>query len=348
LPGDGLTTADGTKAHFRGDEPAAAAPDALHDRRELSFVAVERTPTPMIVTNPRLPDNPIVLANAAFLTSTGYSADEVVGRNCRFLQGNDTDRATVDDVRRNVQDGRETTRDLLNYRKDGTAFWNRLYISPVRDDAGDVIYFFASQLDVTEERRAKALEAAEQVLLREIEHRAKNSLALVQGIVRLSRAASVDEFAELVQGRVDALSNAHVILADGRWRDVPLERLLSIETKNLERRVTLAGPYVEITSAQVQPLALVVHELVANAMRFGSLSIPSGSLSITWQLGGGSIVIEMEEKHGPPTPAVRVPGFGTMMIRTIVERQLRGAVRCNWDVGGLKTVITIPNNAAAG
>lgn len=341
-----MATVEGTQAQFHGDEPAAAAPDAVDDRRELTFVAVERTRMPMVITNPRLPDNPIVLANAAFLATTGYTAEEVIGRNCRFLQGSDTDRSTVDDIRADVEEGQETTRDVLNYRKDGTPFWNRLYISPVRDDAGDLIYFFASQLDVTAERRARELEAAEHVLLREIEHRAKNSLALVQGIVRLSRAASVDEFAELVQGRVDALSNAHVILANGRWRNVPLERLLSIETENLGR-VTLSGPFVEITSMQVQPLALVVHELVANATRFGGLSVASGSLSITWKLAGSSIVIETEEKDGPPIPEARVPGFGTMMIKTIVERQLRGTVQYNWDDSGLRAAISIPNNSAS-
>ncbi|MGI4746952.1 MAG: PAS domain-containing protein [Janthinobacterium lividum] len=338
-----MTAVDGTDVHFHGDKPAAAARDALHDRRELTFVAVERTRMPMVITNPRLPDNPIVLANAAFLTSTGYTAEEVIGWNCRFLQGSDTDRSTVDEVRGDVEEGRETTRELLNYRKDGTPFWNRLFISPVLDDAGDLIYFFASQLDVTEERRAKELEAAEQLLLREIEHRAKNSLALVQGIVRLSRAASVDEFADLVQGRVDALSNAHVILANGRWRDVPLERLISIETESLGGRVALTGPFVEITSAQVQPLALVVHEVVANATRFGGLSVALGSLSITWKLDDGNIVIEMDERDGPPIPEIRVPGFGTRMIRTIVERQLRGSVQYDWDALGLKTAITIPD-----
>ena len=332
-----------SEVRLRSDEPAAVSKDALGDRRELALIAVERTRMPMVITNPTLPDNPIVLANAAFLALTGYPAEGVIGRNCRFLQGKDTDPTTVEKIRAAVATGLEISCDLLNYRKNGTFFWSRLFISPVLSDAGNLKYFFASQLDITEERRVKELEAAEHLLLREIEHRAKNSLALVQGIVRLSRAASVDEFSSIVQGRVDALSNAHSVLADGRWRDVPLERLLAIETDKVSRQVSLNGAPAQIASSQVQPLALVVHELVANATRFGGLSVPAGTLSILWEIDAGTILIEMNEQGGPPVPADRQPGFGTTIIRTIVERQLRGTIRYDWNTMGLRTVITLPD-----
>ena len=150
-----------------------------------------------------------------------------------------------------------------------------------------------------------------------------------------------------MQGRVDALSNAHVILADGRWRDVPLERLLSIEAEHLGRQVTLAGPLVQITSAQVQPLPLVVHELIANTVRLGSLSVSAGTMSISWEINGPNVVLEMNERHGPPVASAREPGFGTTIVRTIVERQLRGTIAYDWHRSGLRTVITIPSEAAA-
>src|SRR5579875_1123264 len=138
---------------FRGDPPAAADPGVLPDRRELALVAVERTRMPMVVTDPRQPDNPIVLANAAFLQLTGYEAEEVLGRNCRFLQGRDTDPADVDLIRRELAKGEDhISVELLNYRKDGSVFWNQLAISPVTDESGAVIYYFASQKDVTERR----------------------------------------------------------------------------------------------------------------------------------------------------------------------------------------------------
>ncbi|MGV7032636.1 PAS domain-containing protein [Methylobacterium symbioticum] len=115
--------------------------------------AVRATRMPMIVTNPRLFDNPIVFANTAFLALTGYERMEVTGRNCRFLQGPDTDPASVDAIRAAIRQETPITVDLLNYRKDGSTFRNALYLGPVHDEAGQLRYFFASQLDVSERYR---------------------------------------------------------------------------------------------------------------------------------------------------------------------------------------------------
>ncbi len=123
-------------SYLHGDAPSATTPQAELDRRELAFVAMERTRMPMVVTDPRQPDNPIVLANRSFLHETGYVADELLGRNCRMLQGADTDRDAVEQIQQALIDEREITIELLNYRKDGTPFWNQLYISPVHDDDG--------------------------------------------------------------------------------------------------------------------------------------------------------------------------------------------------------------------
>ncbi|WP_313899311.1 PAS domain-containing protein [Methylobacterium sp. E-065] len=118
--------------------------------------ALERTRQPMVVTDPRLPDNPIIFANPAFLALTGYGADEILGRNCRFLQGPDTDPDAVALVREAIAGRREIKITLLNYRKDGGSFWNELYLGPVFDEAGDLVNFFASQVDVTHARRGEA------------------------------------------------------------------------------------------------------------------------------------------------------------------------------------------------
>jgi PAS domain S-box-containing protein len=114
--------------------------------------AVRATRMPMIITDPRLPDNPIVFVNEAFGKLTGYDRNEIMGRNCRFLQGQNTDMDDVDRVRDAVAARKSIELDLLNYKKDGTHFWNRLLVSPVFNDSGDLLYFFASQYDVTLER----------------------------------------------------------------------------------------------------------------------------------------------------------------------------------------------------
>lgn len=106
----------------------------------------------MLITDPRRPDNPIVFANAAFARLTGFKRDEIIGRNCRFLQGPATDRMDVARLRAAIESRVPIELELLNYKKDGTTFWNRLLVSPVFGDDGELTYFFASQFDVTLER----------------------------------------------------------------------------------------------------------------------------------------------------------------------------------------------------
>ena len=107
-----------------------ATEGALRDGKELAFVALERTRMPMVVSDPRQPDNPIVLVNSAFLQQTGYTAGECIGRNCRFLQGPGTEPRAVEIIREGLAAETPFTVELLNYRKDGRSFWNQLYVQP--------------------------------------------------------------------------------------------------------------------------------------------------------------------------------------------------------------------------
>ncbi|WP_299815515.1 PAS domain-containing protein [uncultured Jannaschia sp.] len=204
--------------------------------------AVRSTRMPMLVSDPRQDDIPIVFANDAFLTLTGYDREEVMGRNCRFLQGPDTDPEKVRKLREAIAREEAIQVDLLNYRKDGTPFWNALFVGPVHNDDGEVQFFFASQIDVTDRveaqekvARQKALVEAEveartrelkdalaenkraleekTILLDEVDHRVKNNLTMIGSLLRL-QANSVGE-PELARTlgtmleRVDALATVH-------------------------------------------------------------------------------------------------------------------------------------------
>ena len=158
------------------------------------FAAVSTTRMPMIVTDPKQADNPIVFANPAFLRMTGYTYDELLGRNCRLLQGPATDQATIAAVRDAVAAEREIATEILNYRKDGSTFWNALFVSPVYDRNGNVIYFFASQLDISRRRDAEeALRQAQKMealgqLTGGVAHDFNNLLQIMMGYVEVIEA----------------------------------------------------------------------------------------------------------------------------------------------------------------
>jgi len=139
------------------------------------------------ISDAALPDNPIIYANRGFERLTGYSVEDVVGRNCRFLQGVDTAATAVAEIRKSVREGRECTVQLLNYRKDGSPFWNRLSITPLRDEAGQVTHFVGVQSDVTDQKRGEAalseanqrLKAVNQRMARDLEAAAEIQRSLL-------------------------------------------------------------------------------------------------------------------------------------------------------------------------
>ncbi|HEV2612256.1 MAG TPA: histidine kinase famiy protein [Noviherbaspirillum sp.] len=159
----------------------------LGDRSSVFFAAVEMTRMPMVVSDPNLPDNPIVFVNRAFIDLTGYEEQDVLGRNCRFLQGELTDPDTVAEIRAGVSEGRAVAVDILNYKADGTSFWNALFIGPIFDEQGKLLYFFASQIDITRRRiseqafrQAQKMEAIGQ-LTAGLAHDFNNLLQVVTG-----------------------------------------------------------------------------------------------------------------------------------------------------------------------
>jgi len=152
---------------------------------ELKDRALSSTAEGVTISDCSLPDNPIIYANEGFERITGYSIAEVVGRNCRFLQGEGTDPEATEEIRRGLRENRELTVEILNYRKDGTPFWNRLTIDPVRDAEGRVTNYIGIQVDITERRLAEeALERAK-ADLESANERMQNDL---QAAVRVQQA----------------------------------------------------------------------------------------------------------------------------------------------------------------
>lgn len=131
------------------------------------------------VSDPRQPDNPLVYVNPAFCQLTGYSEEEVLGRNCRFLQGEESNQSELDRLRAAIREQQPCIVELLNYRKDGTKFWNNLSINPVFDDSGEIVYFTGIQMDVT---RRKELEDQQKRFVGDLAHELKTPIAAMMGL----------------------------------------------------------------------------------------------------------------------------------------------------------------------
>lgn len=335
---------EAAKSDIHGDRPAAASKKGMADHKELATFAFQRTRMPIVVADARQPDYPIVLANVAFLDLTGYDAEELLGRNCRMLQGEATSRAAVAEIRAIIAQEREGTVEVLNYRKDGSTFWNQLHLSPIQDDDGQLAYYFASQIDVTEYRKVQMLEEAEHRLLLEVDHRTKNVLAIVDSIVRLSRSDDAALYAASVQQRVQALSRTHMLLAENGWQEASLRDIVSLQVGIYgDQNVRIGGPDVMVPAPSVQPIGLAIHELAANAAVHGSLSRRGGSLTIDWKREGEGLILIWHERGGTGSKATRGKGFGNVLLSAVLEKQLGGKIARDWRNDGLRLVVELPS-----
>ncbi len=153
-------TARSNSPRAEPDRAVEGTVDELRQKAGPIFAALERSGLPMVVSNPRLPDNPVVFVNEAFCRVTGFAAEEAIGRNCRFMQAPGADPETVAQVREAVAAGREISVELLNRRRDGTTLWNHLFITPIHNEHGELIFFLSTQVDVTLAHHAEEAQAA--------------------------------------------------------------------------------------------------------------------------------------------------------------------------------------------
>jgi two-component sensor histidine kinase len=198
------------------------------------------------------------------------------------------------------------------------------------------------------ERTAELEAAAEhkELLAREVDHRARNALAVVQSIVRLTQCNDKDSYVEAVDGRIRALAKAHDLLSESRWQGADIARLVAEETAPYSRepgQISIDGPSILLQADKAQSIALVLHELATNAAKYGALSMPDGRLTVDWQLGADGLTINWSETGGPRVQAPEKSGFGSRIIDTVLRRQHGGTVDFDWQESGLACRILIPS-----
>jgi two-component sensor histidine kinase len=216
-------------------------------------------------------------------------------------------------------------------------YWSAVN-APVLGPDGSVIQIVSAVQDVTGEVLERRSEDARNLLMREVDHRARNALTVVQSFVRLTTAETLADFRKVVDGRVEALARAQTSLAARRWEGASLRDVIEGELAPLAEadRYELAGPQVLLPPEHVQAMSMAIHELATNAAKYGALSTQGGRLAARWREDDARVVtVHWSEDGGPPVQPPSREGFGSRLVAQLAK-QMGGEVRYDWRPQGLR------------
>jgi PAS domain S-box-containing protein len=281
-------------------------------------------------------------ANLHFCTIVGRTEAELVGRLGPDNVCHPADRGKAATFLAITQGG-EPEEEYRLLRPDGAVVWVQANASiSARDPQGRPLRAVGVVQDVTERRRA---EEVRELLTREVDHRAKNALAVVQAALRLTPKDNAAAYAAAVEGRVAALARAHSLLAQARWSGADLRALAQAEMGAFLPGTTLDGPAVTLSPAAAQAVSMALHELATNATKHGALSVLGGRVRLSWSLDGTASLLRLRwsEHDGPPIQAPpERRGFGSRVIEATIRNQLGGSVTKSWQPTGLVCELDVP------
>ena len=274
----------------------------------------------------------------------GYAAEEVIGKSITVLIPPDRhseETKILERIRRGERvDHYETTR----RRKNGSLVEISLTVSPVRNAEGRIVGASKIARDITERKQS---EERITLLAHEVDHRSKNLLAMVQATVHLTKGDTPDALKTAIEGRLQALANTHALLAQSRWAGADLRSLVAEELSPYcqegGQRARINGANLTLEPETAQSIAMAVHELTTNAVKYGALSAPTGHVLVEWSRSAdGQVALRWAESGGPPVEPPTRQGFGTRVIERMIRNQLKGEVRFDWREDGLVCEIVVP------
>ena len=312
----------------------------LAERERRRLVAIVESSDDAIISKDL--DGIIATWNKAAERLFGYLAEEVIGRSTTILIPADRQDEEFNILQRIMRGERIEHFETIRRRKDGTLIDISLTVSPVTDETGRVIGASKIARDITEQKRRE-----EQIVLlaREADHRTNNLLAVAQATVHLTHADTAAGLKTAIEGRLRALANAHASLAQARWAGADLRELamkeLSPYYRNGDPRAQIDGPSLLLNPDLAQAMAMALHELATNAVKYGALSMATGRVKVEWQLQPDNrLHMSWTETGGPPVAQPNKEGFGTRAIRRMIE-QLNGEVKFDWREAGITCQIAV-------
>lgn len=268
----------------------------------------------------------------------GYTAEEAVGLPISVCTIPDDRHPEEIDIFERIRAGeRVEPFDTVRRHKDGSLLDVSLSVSPIRDLDGRIVGASSISRDIGERKRSAERIA---MLAREAEHRTKNVLQAVQTVVHLSQAQTTDELKRAIQGRIQALANAHGLFAQTRWLGADLASLARQELapylEHNRPRARIEGPHVPLDPRLAQAIAIILHELTTNAAKYGALSVVDGRVAIAWlRRPDGQLRLTWTETDGPVITPPSRQGFGTHVMETLIRLDLGGELRFDWRPEGL-------------
>jgi PAS domain S-box-containing protein len=360
--------------------------EAIRQQGGMFVEAVRRTRMPMLVTDATLPGNPIVFANQSFVKLSGYTMDDLLGQDPHFMNGEGTDPETIRRYEAAIAEGRDETLEILQYRKDGTPFRAMLFASPIDDGQGTVTNHFLSYLDITRRydaeedlriltselearvaartreleavnARLSALVAEREMLLVEVNHRAKNSLAIAASLLAIQGRRQPDPairaLFEEAQERLNAMARVHDLLSKSEKAqrvDVSVyvadlcEALRPITETDARIRLEAkmeGGILVDADTAV--PLGIVLTELVTNAVKYAFPAPRSGTILVQARRAPSGRVEVVVQDDGIGMSSLREGSLGYGLVRSLVQ-QIHGEIDIQ-SGAGLVVTISFPEAA---
>jgi PAS domain S-box-containing protein len=277
----------------------------------------------------------------------GWSKEEALGRSIHDLGAGPKEVGAAEALLQEVKQGRSWTGEVALARKDGAAFPAWLSVWPIRGSGGELVGMVSVSIDNTDRRRA---EDHQQLLINELNHRVKNTLAIVQSIAHQSlRGEAVTAQRAAFEARLIALSDAHNLMVDAGWAALPLDQLAETVLRpfgeiSAKGRVRLAGPEILLAPRTAIAFTLALHELATNAAKYGALATPGGHVEFRWRIEerDDTFRAEWKEFGGPPVAAPKRRGFGARLIEQGLASELGGDVALEFAAAGLVCRIEAP------
>jgi len=283
-----------------------------------------------------------IRVNDRFCAITGRSREELLGMRMHDITHPDDLVANTPLFQRTIDQGESFEIEKRYVRPDGSIVWVHNSVTALRDEAGRALSTTCITIDITDRKRA---EEHQRLLINELNHRVKNTLAIVQGIAQQTfkgEAASTGARGAF-EGRLAALSQAHNVLTEQNWESACLREIVEGTAAPYRReRFEIDGPDLRLPPKTSVSLALALHELSTNAVKYGALSTPTGRIHISWRDGDGRLKLVWREAGGPPVSPPERRGFGTRMIERGLASELGGDVRIDFAPDGLVCAVDAP------